>query len=266
TADDLGVDTIRAGLRGSFGGELRVFDAIGSTNDDALEWAAAGAPEGAVVTADQQIQGRGRWNRSWLSPSGRSLSLSVVLRPQDAEQAALVTTLLGVAVAEAIEASAGVACGIKWPNDVVVGGRKVAGILVETRSSGEGLGAVVAGVGVNVSWGPEEMPPEVRDSATSLVAAGAGPLPRAALIAELLDSIERWYRRAATSEGRAAVIEAAAARSVILGHPVLLRRSDGTLLEANAVALLEDGSLQVDAGGSLVAVTAGEVERIRTEG
>jgi biotin-(acetyl-CoA carboxylase) ligase len=97
------------------------------------------------------------------------------------------------------------------------------------------------------------------------VAAGAGPLPRAALIAELLDSIERWYRRASTSSDRAAVIEAAAARSTILGHAVLLRRSDGTIVEGKALALLEDGALQVEVDGSPLAVTAGEVERIRTE-
>jgi BirA family biotin operon repressor/biotin-[acetyl-CoA-carboxylase] ligase len=264
-ADDLGSDVILSELRGSFGRELRVHEAIGSTNDAALEWAAAGAPEGAVVTADQQTRGRGRWNRSWHSPPGRSLSLSLVLRPRDPAQTALVTTLLGVAVAEAIETAAGVAAGIKWPNDVVIGGRKVAGILVETRSPGDGVDAVVAGVGVNVSWGPEEMPAELRDGATSLVAQGAGPLPRAALVAEILDSVELWYRRAATREGRREVVAAASARSTVLGHAVLLRRADGTLAEATARALLEDGSLQVEIDGARVSVTAGEVERIRTE-
>jgi BirA family transcriptional regulator, biotin operon repressor / biotin---[acetyl-CoA-carboxylase] ligase len=264
-ADDLSTDAIRAALRGSFGRELQVHDAIGSTNDAALEWAAAGAPEGAVVTADQQTQGRGRWNRSWLSPPGRSISLSLVLRPRDAAQAALVTTALGIAVADAIETAAGIRCGVKWPNDVVADGGKVAGILVESRSSGGDVGFVVAGVGINVSWGPEEMPPEIRQGASSLVAEGAGPLPRAALIGELLESIEEWYSRAGSVAGRAEVVEAATARSTILGHPVLLRGSDGTLSEGRAVALLDDGALQVEIDGALVAVTAGEVERIRTE-
>ena len=265
-ADDLSIDALRRALRGSFGRELRVHDAIGSTNDEALEWAGAGAPEGAVVTADQQIQGRGRWNRSWLSPPGRSISLSVVLRPADRAQAGLVTTVVGVAVGEAIESASGVRCGIKWPNDVVAHGGKVAGILVESRSAGAAAGAAVAGIGINVSWGPEEMPEEIRAGASSLVAEGAGPLPRAALIAEVLDATERWYRRAETREGRAAVVAEATARSTVLGHPVLLRRADGTLAEGKAVALLEDGALQVDLDGSLVAVTAGEVERIRTQG
>ncbi|HYP22976.1 MAG TPA: biotin--[acetyl-CoA-carboxylase] ligase [Actinomycetota bacterium] len=265
-ADDLSTDAIRAALRGSFGAELRTFDAIGSTNDEALAWAEAGAPEGAVVTADQQTAGRGRWNRSWLSPPGRSISLSLVLRPASIEQAGLVTTLLGVAAAEAVEAAAGIGCGIKWPNDVVAPGGKVAGILVESRSSGGSLGFVVAGIGVNVSWGPDEMPAEIREGASSLVAEGAGPLPRAAVIAELLWAIEHWYGRCASASGRAEVVQAATQRSTILGHPVLLRRSDGTLQEARAVALLEDGALQVEVDGSLVGVTAGEVERIRTEG
>jgi BirA family biotin operon repressor/biotin-[acetyl-CoA-carboxylase] ligase len=177
----------------------------------------------------------------------------------------LVTTVLGVAVAEAIEAAAGVTCGIKWPNDVVAPGGKVAGILVESRSPGGSVGAIVAGVGVNVSWGAEEMPAEIRKGASSLVAEGAGPLPRSALIAELVASIEHWYRKAETGAGRAEVVGAATARSTILGHPVLLRRSDGTLSEAKAVALLPDGALQVELDGALSSVTAGEVERIRAE-
>jgi BirA family biotin operon repressor/biotin-[acetyl-CoA-carboxylase] ligase len=265
TADDLSIESITAALSGSFGRELRVFDAIGSTNDEALEWAAAGAPEGAVVTAGQQTQGRGRWSRSWLSPPGSSLSISVILRPRSPAQTALLTTVLGVAVAEALEGAAGVTCGVKWPNDVLIGGRKVAGILVESRSSGDATPAAVAGIGVNLSWSPEEMPPEIRDSATSLVAAGAGPLPRGPLLAQILGSVEDWYAKARTEEGRAAVVAAAAARSTILGHPVLLRRSDGTLVEARAIALLPDGALQVETGGETVAVTAGEVERIRPE-
>lgn len=260
-ADDLSSDAIRAALRGSFGSELRVHDAIGSTNDAALEWATEGAPEGAVVTADEQTEGRGRWNRSWHSPPGRSISLSLVLRPASTEQAGLVTTVLGVAAADAIETAAGIACGVKWPNDVIAPSGKVAGILAEARTPGP----VVAGIGVNVSWGPEEMPAEIREGASSLVAEGAGPLPRFALIAELLYSIEQWYAKAATSAGRAEVVEAATERSTILGHPVLLRGPGGTLTEARAVALLEDGSLQVEKDGELVAVTAGEVERIRTE-
>lgn len=265
-ADDLSTDALRAALRGSFGAELRVFDAIGSTNDEALSWAESGAPEGAVVTADQQTAGRGRWNRSWHSPPGRSISLSLVLRPRSSEQAGLVTTVLGVAAAEAIEAAAGIRCGVKWPNDVVAPGGKVAGILVESRSAGGSVGYVVAGIGVNVSWGPDEMPEEIREGASSLVTEGAGPLPRAALIGELLWSIEQWYSRAEGSSGRAEVVAAATERSTILGHAVLLRGSDGTLTEARAVALLEDGALQVEKDGALVAVTAGEVERIRPEG
>ena len=260
-ADDLSIDAIRSALRGSFGRELRVHDAVGSTNDEALEWATAGAPEGAAVTADQQTKGRGRWNRSWHSPPGRSISLSVVLRPRSSEGAGLITTVLGVAAADAIEATAGIRCGVKWPNDVVAPGGKVAGILAEARTPGP----IVAGIGVNVSWGPEEMPPEIREGASSLVAEGAGPLPRAALIAELLYSIEGWYRKAETAPGRAEIVTAATERSTILGHAVLLRGPDGTLSEARAVALLEDGALQVEKDGSLVAVTAGEVERIRAE-
>ena len=264
TDDDLSTEAVSAALSGTFGRPLRVHVEVASTNDEALEWAMSGAPEGAVVVADHQAAGRGRWARTWLSPPGRALMFSLVLRPA-ANVVPLLTTALGVAVAEAVENAAGLDCGLKWPNDVVVGGKKTAGILVEGRSSGDGVEAVAAGVGINVSWPVEEMPEEIRAGATSLVSAGAGPLPRAALLAEVLAATERWYRRLSAEDGRSALIEAATKRSTILGHRVLLRHSDGSLIEATALRLLADGALEIEADRKRTAVTAGEIERVRAE-
>ncbi|MDQ3956766.1 MAG: biotin--[acetyl-CoA-carboxylase] ligase [Actinomycetota bacterium] len=263
TAADLSKETVSAALTGSFGRHLRVHGSVTSTNDEALTWADAGAPEGAVVVADYQTEGRGRWSRTWLSPPGSALMFSLVLRPAGPEVAALLTTALGVAVAEAIERAAGLAAGVKWPNDVVVRGKKAVGILVEARSSGETPGAVAAGIGMNVSWSPDEMPEEIRASSTSLQSAGAGPLPRGALLAEVLGAIERWYALLSEPEGRARVVDAATARSTILGHPVVLRYGDGSLLEGKAVRLRDDGALELERDGATIAVTAGEVERVR---
>ncbi|MDQ3940065.1 MAG: biotin--[acetyl-CoA-carboxylase] ligase, partial [Actinomycetota bacterium] len=136
-SDLLSAERIDDALRGRFGRPLRYHESIDSTNRDALEWAAAGAPEGAVVTTDHQTAGRGRWGRSWSSTPGRLLQLSVILRPGlPVTDAGVVTTAVGLACAESVDELTGVPAQIKWPNDVTVGGRKLAGILVESVVTG----------------------------------------------------------------------------------------------------------------------------------
>src|SRR5919109_1429219 len=132
-------------LTGRFGKPYMLHATTGSTNDDALAWAARGAPEGALVAAEHQTAGRGRWDRRWLSRPGASLLFSVLLRPErPASALGLLTTAAGVAVAEGIEEACGLPCGLRWPNDVTAGGRKLAGVLVETRlRAGTVTGAAV---------------------------------------------------------------------------------------------------------------------------
>jgi BirA family biotin operon repressor/biotin-[acetyl-CoA-carboxylase] ligase len=175
------------------------FSTIGSTNDVASTLADAGEHEGAVVIADTQTAGRGRRGRAWFSPRGAGLYVSVILAPARAVRdggraTALLTLTAGVALAEAVEQVTGLAPDIKWPNDLLVGRRKLAGILAEgvaARTSDPGINAVVLGYGLNVS--PAAYPPDLGDRVTSLESELGRPIDRAELCARSLESLARRY-------------------------------------------------------------------------
>ena len=167
----------------------------GSTNERARELAIGGAPHGTLVTAGEQSSGRGRQGRTWSSPPGKALLASVVLRDLG-EEVALLPLSAAVAVCEACEAIAPVQCRIKWPNDVWIKGRKLAGILVEGRPQ---AGWAILGIGLNVATAEEEFPPELRDTATSLVIAAKRVTgPDDLLVAQTLDALAealgRWVQ------------------------------------------------------------------------
>ena len=264
--DSVRTDILEAAIRGRFGRPLKAFEATGSTNADALEWAIQGAPEGALVVADHQTSGRGRWGRSWFSVPGAGLLMSVVLRPRvGTDRLGLITTALGVACTDALRESTGLRPRIKWPNDVTIDGRKLAGILVETRVDAGRVDVAVAGIGIN--FYPFDPPADIASRATSVSEAmdraGLGPPPaRAQVLATLLRHFEALYEEI-TVEGAPAVVEQAAARSDILGRPVRVTLADGRVLEGRASRLLQSGALEVDTGAELVAVDSGEVELVR---
>src|SRR5213592_737213 len=158
-----------------FGRPHRHYRATDSTNERAKELAIAGASGGLVVTADEQTAGRGRRGNPWFAPPGSCLLYSGLIRPFDAEQAPLLPLAVPLAVCEAAEAVAPVRCQVKWPNDVWIDERKVAGVLVEARPD---EGWAVIGVGLNVAIRQDEFPPELRETATSLLPTEAeGGLP-----------------------------------------------------------------------------------------
>jgi BirA family biotin operon repressor/biotin-[acetyl-CoA-carboxylase] ligase len=182
------------------GTHVLYFETIGSTNDVAAALVSAGADEGAVVIADRQTAGRGRRGHSWFSPPGAGLYISVVLAPRRARIAperatALLTLAAGLAIAEAIEAVTGLRPTIKWPNDLLVGRRKLAGILAEGVAAPEaaGLQAVVLGFGVNVRVA--SFPPDLESRVTSLDSELGRPVDRAALCAHSLASLAGVYTR-----------------------------------------------------------------------
>jgi BirA family biotin operon repressor/biotin-[acetyl-CoA-carboxylase] ligase len=168
--------------------------AVGSTNDEAARLAAQGAPAGTAVVAAEQRAGRGRQGRPWHSPAGANLYCSIVLRPRRplGEWPDLSWVLAAAVAAWAREAGAGGAT-VKHPNDVLVGGRKLAGLLLESRTGGGEPGALVVGIGVNVNTGLEEFPPELRASATSLALVSGRPLEREALLGRLFAHLDAWY-------------------------------------------------------------------------
>ncbi|HEY2636240.1 MAG TPA: biotin--[acetyl-CoA-carboxylase] ligase [Solirubrobacteraceae bacterium] len=212
-----------------------------STNERARALAAIGAPHGALVTAGEQTAGRGRQGRRWTAPAGRALLLSLVLR---VDEPALVPLAAGVAVAEVVGARA----RIKWPNDVLVDGRKVAGILVEGRPQ---EGWAVLGIGLNVAVRPDDFPPELRATAGTLARDPADVEPT---LDALLASLERWLEA-----DQAAVIAAWRARDALEGQPVAW--SDGA---GKAVGIDDAGRLLVGTSSGTVALDAGEVHLRRS--
>lgn len=262
-SDELSPATIESALRGVLGRPLRCFDEIGSTNTEALAWAREGAPEGALVVTNHQTQGRGRWGRSWSSAPGQLLQFSLVLRPEMAPgQLGLVTTALGVACAEAIERATGLEPTIKWPNDVRVDGRKVAGILAETELSGASVEVVIAGMGINVGWTEAEIPTEVRGTATSLrVATGDEAPSRATLLAEVLSAFEERYR--GLPQSAPSLVEAATARSDVLGREVSVALATDETVSGTAAGLSPLGELELETSDGLRTLSVGEIARLR---
>ena len=260
---ELSPQTIGSSLRGRFGLPLRFFDEIGSTNTEALRWASEGAPEGALVVTNHQTQGRGRWGRPWSSAPGKLLQFSFVLRPRmRPEELGLLTTALGVACAGAIRAMTDLEPTIKWPNDVRINERKLAGILVESELSGTTVDFVVAGVGVNVAWTADEVPAEIRDTATSLaIELGNKQVSRAELLAEIVSGFEVRYL--SLPGGASALIEEASARSDVLGREVTVALSTEATISGRALRLSPAGELELETADGLRTLSVGEISRLR---
>jgi BirA family biotin operon repressor/biotin-[acetyl-CoA-carboxylase] ligase len=220
---------------------IEVRDEVDSTQDLAFALAEHGAPDGTVVAAGRQAKARGRLGRPWSSVAGLGVEFSMVLRPpaEPAPVPNLLVAATAVAVAEAVEASAGLVPGIRWPNDLVLGDRKLAGILVETRDFEPKAPLFVLGIGLNAAHAEGDFPEEVRAEATS-VALATGRVPdRTDLLAALLEAVDRWLRT--LDEGGAAVVEEAyRARVAYLGRTVRVLDGatpvEGVLESASPVA------------------------------
>jgi BirA family biotin operon repressor/biotin-[acetyl-CoA-carboxylase] ligase len=169
-------------------------DAVASTNDVAARLAADGEPEGTAVVAAEQFAGRGRQGRVWHAPAGRNICCSVILRPaRPVREWPGLSWVLAAAVA-CVAREAGVpGAVVKYPNDVLVAGRKIAGLLLESRTGGGGQAALVAGIGINVNPSVEDFPAELRESATSLAVLAGGQLDCEALLGRLFAQLESWY-------------------------------------------------------------------------
>lgn len=224
----------------------RYFPQIDSTNGAAVDWARRQAPHGALVVADHQTAGRGRMGRRWFSAPGASLLFSLVLRPSiAAEELPLVSLAAGVAVCRAV-AREGLAARVKWPNDVTIAGRKVAGILAEAELASGRAGYVVLGVGVNVNIAPHDLPADLVDSATSLALEAGRPLDRVRLLAGFLE--ELWPLEAAL-EGRRPdpILGPYRILCETLGRRVRIV-TGGRILEGRAADIDRAGGLLLDSG------------------
>jgi BirA family transcriptional regulator, biotin operon repressor / biotin---[acetyl-CoA-carboxylase] ligase len=257
---DLSRETILSRLTAhSVGRELEVVSEIGSTNDAVMAAGQQGKVEGFAVLADRQTSGRGRLGRSWASLPGIGIYTSVLLRPQLApHQTTLLTLMAGLAVAEAIGVVSGVRPDLKWPNDVLLQNRKVAGILTEMASLGPRVSHVSVGIGINVHHRREDFPGEVRVAATSLRLATGRSLDRGELAAALYDALDRWYAVFCSGD-RARILQAAREQTATLGRDVTVE-SGADRWQGIALDLDEDGALLVRAeDGTVRRVLADDV-------
>ena len=230
----------------------------GSTNDEAGRLARAGARHGTIVIAESQRAGRGRDGRAWQSPPGMGLYLSAVLRPPlPLVDVPPMTLAIGIGLCDAARA-AGASAALKWPNDLLVDGRKLAGVLVEAQSQGTRLEAVVIGIGVNICG---DLPDEVAAIATSLEQSAHAVIDREAFIATLLAYVEHWIDRY-VAMGLEEIIPAWQERMVV----GLAARAtiDGAKLDGTVFGLDDDGALLLrDGDGTLHRVRTGDVEVIK---
>lgn len=238
--------------------DIEWYDTIESTQVRARAWARDGAPEGATVIAETQTAGRGRLGRQWHSPPGVNLYCSIILRPTlpptRVPQLALVA---GLAVADAAHATTGLAVRIKWPNDVVIGDRKLAGILLEMEAEMDRVDFVVAGIGVNVNLPADAFPDDLRARATSLSSALGAPVDRAVFTARLLADLEARYR-AFLMHGFGGLRAEWEARASLTERTVTVAGPDGALT-GRVVGVDDDGALRLDVQGRTERVVAGEV-------
>lgn len=232
------VERLRRG--GRLGARTEVLASVGSTNDVVFERAAAGAEPGLVVCAELQTEGRGRLGRSFDSQPGLGIWASVLLEaPDDPEDCPRLSLVAGLAVAAALEAETGARCGLKWPNDVWIGGRKVCGILVEARTAG-GRTIPVAGIGINVHHRGEDFPGELRERAGSLESTTGRSIDRTRLLARVLGELEALLD---ADRGRRLDLPARwAERDVLSGREVEVRGGEGSVC-GRAIGVAGDGSL-----------------------
>jgi biotin-[acetyl-CoA-carboxylase] ligase BirA-like protein len=247
-------------IPGGFWRDIRVVAETGSTNADLLGEASRGLEEGTVLVAGSQTAGRGRMGRQWVSPPGAALTFSVLLRPDAVPQASRgwVPLLAGVAVALAVRAETGVDASLKWPNDVQANGAKLAGILAEQAG-----GAIVVGIGINVSAGRDELPVA---SATSLALEGAEGVAPGRLLVGVLGELQRWYLAWAGRLGDAAgsgLHREYQRLCGTLGRQVRVSLPGGRTVTGVASEVDQTGRLVVRSAGGPVPVSAGDVIHVR---
>ena len=250
-ADDL---VARLGRTRVIGREIQVFEETTSTNDVIEKLAQAGVQEGAVVFAESQTKGRGRLGRRWISPPHKGLWFSVLLRPKMRPQAVTQLTIAtAAAVARAIHRETGVATAIKWPNDILVGRKKLVGILTELNAELDTVKYVIIGIGVDVNLDASELPPELRSVATSLKIEAGAAFDRAALAAAILRELDEDYARLLRGDFKA-VADDWVERCTTIGNNVTIHIGDRRV-SGRAESLDEDGAL-------LLRTEHGRLERI----
>jgi BirA family biotin operon repressor/biotin-[acetyl-CoA-carboxylase] ligase len=260
----LSTTTIQNGLTTTLlGHRLVLCDEIESTNTLAMDLASQGAPEGTLVVAETQTRGRGRLGRTWYSPKGLNLYLSLILHPScAARKAPWLGLAAAVAVSETISKHSGLTARVKWPNDVEVSSRKVAGILTELTVLKEQVESLILGIGVNLNMERSDLPADLQPTATSLRIESGRPVDRTRFLQELLADLEAWYgifRRSGIEGIRSRYLDL----FEWLGRRVWIQLPDGRL-HGEVSGLSSDGGLLFRlSDGKEIEIRSGEVVQMR---
>jgi BirA family biotin operon repressor/biotin-[acetyl-CoA-carboxylase] ligase len=250
-ADDL---LSRLGKTKVIGRDIRVFEQTTSTNDVIEKLARDGVKEGVVVFAESQTRGRGRLGRKWMSPARKGLWFSILLRPElTPGEATRLTVASGTALRRAIERQTGIKPEIKWPNDILINGRKTAGILTEMNAELDRVKYVILGIGVDVNLTSGDFPADLRKQATSLRAELGKPVSRAELAVTILRELDRDYARMSAGEF-GAIADEWEEHCTTIGQRIIIRTGDRQI-QGCAESLGEDGAL-------LLRTEHGRLERI----
>lgn len=252
-------ESLKQSLAGkSIGHQLHYYEEIGSTNDEAFCLGTAGAPEGTALIAECQSAGKGRMQRVWHSPAGANIYTSIILRPHfEPARAPQISIAAGVAVAETVNAYCPGKARLKWPNDVLIDGKKVCGILSQMKMTAGAIDFVVLGIGINVNLSHEEFPADIQEIATSMALETGCEISRLELIISLYENMTKWYREL-TQNGFGPIKEKWLGLSSMIGKPVSVMFQDEAV-RGKAIGLDEDGSLILLAiGNKEVKVSAGD--------
>lgn len=226
-----------------FGHRIFYYPTITSTNARALELAASDEPEGGLVLAEEQTAGRGRRDRSWASTAYLGIYASLILRPAiPAPRSPLLTLMASVAVADALNEVCGLGPRIKWPNDVLVSGRKIAGVLGEVRGAEPEVREMVVGIGVNVNHSAADFPAEFASGATSVRLETGSPADRAPILAAILEGFERRYARLLRDGPATLLGEWASFSTLPIGSPIAVDALSGRI-EGVLSGIDEEGAL-----------------------
>ncbi|TCS93363.1 biotin--[acetyl-CoA-carboxylase] ligase [Hazenella coriacea] len=242
-----------------FGKEIRYEFQTTSTQIAAHQWAKEGAKEGALVVAEEQRSGRGRLGRSWHSPPHTGIWMSLILRPKiPLAHAPHMTLLASIGVSKGIQRVTGLPIQIKWPNDLLINGKKVCGILCELRGEQDRIHYLVTGIGINVNTMETDLPPELKPIATSLAMELGSSVHRASLIAVILEELELIYTQY-LAEGFSVVRTEWEKAAGMLGQMIKARTTQGEL-SGKALSLNENGALLLQTEQGVVPIYSAEIE------
>jgi BirA family biotin operon repressor/biotin-[acetyl-CoA-carboxylase] ligase len=254
------MDQLRELIKGEIGRDVVSLGTVESTNSFAMELADKGASHGTVVIADSQTKGRGRMGRTWISPSGGNIYMSVILTPpMKLQEATILTIMAGVACCGALRNITGLPVEIKWPNDLMVSHKKLGGILTEIKSGASKMAYAVMGIGINVNTKLEDFPSEVRTIATSIRNEKGKTESRTFLMAEILNELDRWYRVFA-QEGKKNLLNEWRRLTSMMGKPVQVTMGEETIDglahdiddEGRLIVRLPSGALRKISFGDLI--------------